>query len=157
MKAHLDQYWDKISTRSDKGDTPYNLRNCAYLDLFFKPHICWKAVGRNLTFALVEGGVFLTAPASFISGGENNEYILELLCSEIGKYFILKNSDRTGAGDIMLNIQSLIKFPLPLKFDKQYIRSLITLPNREEMINLYVKQLYGFNDIEWTYIAAYNA
>ena len=33
VKAHLDQYWDKISVRSDKGDTPYNLRNCAYLDL----------------------------------------------------------------------------------------------------------------------------
>ena len=34
VKAHLDQYWDKISKRADKGDTPYNLRNCAYLDLF---------------------------------------------------------------------------------------------------------------------------
>lgn len=34
VKAYLDQYWDKISTRADKGDTPYNLRNCAYLDIF---------------------------------------------------------------------------------------------------------------------------
>ena len=24
-KAHLDLYWDKISKRTDKGDTPYNL------------------------------------------------------------------------------------------------------------------------------------
>ena len=32
VKAHLDRYWDKISARADKGDTPYNLRNCAYLD-----------------------------------------------------------------------------------------------------------------------------
>lgn len=32
VKAHLDQFWNKISTRVDKGDTPYNLRNCAYLD-----------------------------------------------------------------------------------------------------------------------------
>ena len=31
VKAHLDQYWDRISKRTDKGDTPYNLRNCAYL------------------------------------------------------------------------------------------------------------------------------
>ena len=35
VKAHLDQYWDRIATRADKGDTPYNLRNCAYLDKFF--------------------------------------------------------------------------------------------------------------------------
>ena len=33
VKAHLDQYWDRIATRADKGDTPYNLRNCAYLDI----------------------------------------------------------------------------------------------------------------------------
>ena len=34
IKAHLDQYWDRISKRADKGDTPYNLRNCAYLRIF---------------------------------------------------------------------------------------------------------------------------
>ena len=34
VKAHLDQYWDKISKRADKGETPYNLRNCAYLRIF---------------------------------------------------------------------------------------------------------------------------
>ena len=114
VKAHLDHYWDRIAARADKGDTPYNLRNCAYLDLFFQPHICWKAVGRNLAFALVESGVFLTAPASFISGGEYNETILHYLCSNVGTYFIYKNSDTTGAGDIMLNIQSLTRFPVPI-------------------------------------------
>ena len=40
VKAHLDQYWDKISKRADKGDTPYNLRNCAYLDDFLLPKSC---------------------------------------------------------------------------------------------------------------------
>ena len=41
IKAHLDQYWDKISKRADKGDTPYNLRNCAYLEDFSKPKIMY--------------------------------------------------------------------------------------------------------------------
>ncbi|AEA21366.1 Eco57I restriction-modification methylase domain-containing protein [Prevotella denticola] len=113
VKAHLDQFWDKISKRSDKGDTPYNLRNCAYLDLFFQPHICWKAVGRNLTFSIAPSGTFLTAPASFISAGNRNDYILAYLCSKVGRYFIYQNSDTTGAGDIMLNIQSLVQFPIP--------------------------------------------
>ena len=31
VKVHFDQYWDKIRDRADQGDTPYNLRNCAYL------------------------------------------------------------------------------------------------------------------------------
>ena len=155
VKAHLDQYWDKISVRSDKGDTPYNLRNCAYLDLFFQPHICWKAVGRNLSFAKVDSGIFLTAPASFISAGEYNDYLLALLCSDVSKYFIFKNSDTTGAGDIMLNIQSLIKFPIPIDFDMKYISKILNMPNKEEMVNLYVKQSYGFSYDEWEYITTY--
>ena len=85
----------------------------SYWDDFYKPKICWKAVGRNLTFAIVEAGTFLTAPASFIQAGSYNEYIMAFLCSSVGKYFIYQNSDTTGAGDIMLNIQSLIKYPIP--------------------------------------------
>jgi type I restriction-modification system DNA methylase subunit len=145
VKAHLDQYWDKISKRADKGDTPYNLRNCAYLDLFFQPHICWKAVGKKLAFALVEGGTFLTAPASFISAGKYNDLILTYLCSNIGTYFIYKNSDTTGAGDIMLNIQSLIKFPVPL-IDTDM--SSLTDEAKEDL----VYSSYGFSKDEIRYI-----
>ena len=36
-----------------------------------------------------------------------------MLHSKLGKYFIYQNSDTTGAGDIMLNIQSLTRFPIP--------------------------------------------
>ena len=61
----------------------------------------------------MEPGIFLTAPASFIYS-DHNEYILAFLSSNVGKYFIYQNSDTTGAGDIMLNIQSLTKFPIPL-------------------------------------------
>lgn len=32
VKKYLDEYWDKIEHRADQGDTPYNLRNCAYMD-----------------------------------------------------------------------------------------------------------------------------
>lgn len=31
IKAHLDQFYSQLEKRSDKGDTPYNLRNCAYM------------------------------------------------------------------------------------------------------------------------------
>ena len=145
IKAHLDQYWDKIEKRADQGDTPYNLRNCAYLDLFFQPHICWKAVGKKLAFAIVEGGVFLTAPASFISGGIYNETILHYLCSSVGAYYIYQNSDTTGAGDIMLNIQSLIQFPIP--YDILEAKGL-TLRQINETI--YIK--YGLSHEEISYI-----
>ncbi|MCB5020476.1 restriction endonuclease, partial [Streptococcus mutans] len=34
VKKHLDCYWNEINKRQDKGDTPYNLRRCAYMDDF---------------------------------------------------------------------------------------------------------------------------
>ena len=37
IKQHLDNYWDKIESRADQGETPYNLRNCAYLVFIFAP------------------------------------------------------------------------------------------------------------------------
>jgi hypothetical protein len=32
IKKHLDKYYPELEKRQDKGDTPYNLRNCAYMD-----------------------------------------------------------------------------------------------------------------------------
>lgn len=60
------------------------------MDLFFQPHICWKAVGRNLAFALVESGTFLTAPASFISAGIYNNLILAYLVVTLENILFIK-------------------------------------------------------------------
>lgn len=117
----------------------------SYWDLFFQPHICWKAVGRKLAFAIVDGGIFLTAPASFISAGENNEQIIEFLCSKVGTYFIYENSDTTGAGDIMLNIQSLVKFPIPK------LTNFIKHSNNAE-VDKFVYRTYGFTEEEISHI-----
>lgn len=93
----------------------------------------------------MEDGIFLTAPASFISAGMYNETILHYLCSNIGTYFIYQNSDTTGAGDIMLNIQSLIKFPIP--FGTLEIKGL-----SHSEINTVIYRVYGFTDAEVAYI-----
>ena len=87
----------------------------------------------------------MTAPASFISGGKYNETILHYLCSNVGTYFICKNSDTTGAGDIMLNIQSLIQFPIPIK-----ILDAKGLSIKE--INETIYRIYSLSDLEIAYI-----
>ncbi|GAA7450857.1 class I SAM-dependent DNA methyltransferase [Helicobacter pylori] len=46
-KAHLDAHWDTIATRSDQGDTPYHLRNCAYLEDFEKEKIVYPETHRG--------------------------------------------------------------------------------------------------------------
>ena len=137
---------EKIKARKKTNNKWFETQDSiSYWDLFFQPHICWKAVGRNLAFALVEGGTFLTAPASFISAGAYNKTILAYLCSNVGKYFIYQNSDTTGAGDIMLNIQSLIKFPVPKV-------SLDPAELSDGEVNTYIYQSYGFTENEVMYI-----
>ncbi len=113
-----------------------------------------------MTFSIVDSGVFLTAPASFISAKDKNLYILAYLCSEVGKYFIYKNSDTTGAGDIMLNIQSLIRFPIPQDARDgiaELCESMITTPTEltQQTLNTIIYQSYGFNENEIKEIERY--
>ena len=137
---------EKVKARKKTNNKWFETQDSiSYWDLFFQPHICWKAVGRNLAFALVESGTFLTAPASFISAGIYNNLILAYLRSNVGKYFIYKNSDTTGAGDIMLNIQSLTKFPIPNMLCENLSLS-------DDEINHYVYESYGFSKKEIAFI-----
>ena len=72
VKAHLDQYWDKIRDRADQGDTPYNLRNCAYLEDFFKPKIIYPNMTKYMPFVYDEAK-YLTNQKCFIMTGTNQK------------------------------------------------------------------------------------
>ena len=81
VKAHLDQYWDKISKRADKGDTPYNLRNCAYLEDFSKQQIVWIELSDNPKFALAQN--ITSANTVFFLTGEHILHLLGILNSKL--------------------------------------------------------------------------
>ena len=48
IKQWLDSF-PKLRRRSDQGDTPYNLRDCAYWSLFAQPKIVWGELARTGT------------------------------------------------------------------------------------------------------------
>ena len=81
VKAHLDQYWDKIEKRADQGDTPYNLRNCAYLEDFSKQQIVWIELSDNPKFALAQNMVSVNTV--FFLTGEHILHLLGLLNSKL--------------------------------------------------------------------------
>ncbi len=83
VKTHLDQYWDKISKRADKGDTPYNLRNCAYLEDFNQPKIVWGNLNLKASYALVEDNSFINAPSPMIVPA--NKFLLAVLNSKASR------------------------------------------------------------------------
>ncbi|WQT60801.1 class I SAM-dependent DNA methyltransferase [Helicobacter pylori] len=98
-KAHLDAHWDTIATRSDQGDTPYNLRNCAYLEDFEKEKIVWASVG-FVEYCMIPGLLILDTNYFFEVSkfGNTKNYLLGLLNSKLLTFWLkLKN---TPLGDI---------------------------------------------------------
>lgn len=85
IKQHLDYYWDKIESRADKGDTPYNLRNCAYMDEFSKTKIIYPNMTKFLPFVLDTEG-FLTNQKCFIMTGEKLGFLTAFLNSSLFKF-----------------------------------------------------------------------
>ncbi|MGL2702472.1 DUF7149 domain-containing protein [Helicobacter pylori] len=87
IKAHLDSHHDAIVTRCDQGDTPYNLRNCAYLEDFEKEKIVYSEIVQEPRFYLDNGecelGVFYAEATSFILTGEHLRYLLGMLHSKL--------------------------------------------------------------------------
>ena len=85
VKSHLDQYWNRISKRSDKGDTPYNLRNCAYWEDFGKEKVVYPNMTKYMPFYYDEKG-FITNQKCFIITGENIAYLTAFLSSSLFRY-----------------------------------------------------------------------
>ena len=85
VKAHLDQYWERIANRADKGDTPYNLRNCAYLEDFNKPKIIYPNMTKYMPFVFDDKS-YLTNQKCFIITGENVAYLTAFFNSSLFKY-----------------------------------------------------------------------
>ena len=160
VKAHLDQYWDCIATRADKGDTPYNLRNCAYLEDFLKPKIIWKRIGSILRFSYDNKGC-LGLDSTCFATGEHIEYLCCVLNSLMGHY-LLKDSPKTGTGDLLVSVQAIepAKIPYNPHFDEQLslllkdqIKNASNITENE--INDIVFKLYGLSLNEREYVTQY--
>ena len=85
IKAHLDQFWDKIEKRADQGDTPYNLRNCAYLEDFNKPKIIYPNMTKYMPF-VYDDKAYITNQKCFIITGTKVAFLTAFFNSSLFKY-----------------------------------------------------------------------
>ena len=127
LKAYLNKYWDKIRDRADKGDTPYNLRNCAYLEDFSKPKIIWKRVGSIIRFSYDTQGI-LGLDSTCFAVGSHIPYLCCVLNSSMGHY-LLNNAPRTGTGDLLISVQAVEPIKIP------------PVPDNENMFELFIKEM----------------
>ncbi|WQV61485.1 class I SAM-dependent DNA methyltransferase [Helicobacter pylori] len=113
-KAHLDAYYDTIATRCDQGDTPYNLRNCAYLEDFEKEKIVYPCImAKEPCFVYEEKGFYAPAPANIITGDKIEiKYITALLNSKC-IYFAMRKFYMGGGIEGELKTNNLEKIPIP--------------------------------------------
>ena len=151
IKAHLDQYWDRISKRADKGDTPYNLRNCAYLEDFFKPKIVWGNLNLEGAYSYAPDGMFINAPSPFIA--TSNTAILHILNSKIADYYIRSLGVTRNGGYFEYKPMFVEKLPIP-KCGLERLCKYPIQPNTEQEheIEHIIHSIYGLSMQETEYI-----
>lgn len=115
-KAHLDAHYDAIATRCDQGDTPYHLRNCAYLEDFEKEKIVYPETSQGAYFIYENSGIFLEKTAFMIVSDAYNLKLLTALLNSKLITFYFKNfcgGCILGKSGYQYNKHALEKIPIP--------------------------------------------
>lgn len=175
IKKHLDKYYKELSKRLDKGITPYNLRNCAYLLEFDKPKIIYQEICQQASYSLDEDNSFINNTAYImVSKNYSLKLLLGLLNSKLYWWFFTKNNMTLGSSGIRMLAMYIETLPIP-EVDKDTESKLVNLvdsiidlnkklsseknPNTVEMLNARIQavdkaidkivySLYGLNDDE---------
>ena len=113
IKAHLDKYYPKLVKRADKGDTPYNLRNCAYMDDLTKQKIVWGEISDKPKFAIDVEGTYCPEATTFLMTGLHLKYLLCFLNSTFSEYFFAKYGTTTGMGTLRWKKYLIELLPIP--------------------------------------------
>lgn len=158
IKKHLDTFYTELEKRTDKGETPYNLRNCAYMDDFSKQKIVWKRVGSILRFSYDESGTMALDSTCFATG-KFIKYLVAVLNSKMGHY-LMKDAPQTGTGDLLISVQAIepLKIPIPdtstVKAINRILDSLLEKQDAtlEKELNQMIYTMYQLNKEEITFI-----
>ena len=139
VKKHLDEYWDKIKKRADQGDTPYNLRNCAYLDDFFKPKIFYADITQKLNFCYCEEVMFCNNTTYFMTSNSTDilPKIQHYLNSKLIDWYYRTLSVQLGEKAVRLFSIYVLKIPLPKSLDNDIYKAFNLTEKEIEFIENY--------------------
>ena len=114
IKKHLDQYYLQLEKRADKGDTLYNLRNCAYMEDFSRQKIMYSDITERLSFCLVKDEAYCNNTVYFIvSETENLEYLLNFLNSNLIDWYYKTLSVQLGTAAVRMFSIYVLNIPIP--------------------------------------------
>jgi hypothetical protein len=119
IMEHLLPFKERAIKRYDQGDYWWELRNCAYYDLFDKPKIIFPNLQNSNKFCLDIKGTFVNAPAVFLP--TDNKALLCVLNSKIVWEFLKSICVVRSGGYIEVKPQYFEQIPIPeLKNEKQF-------------------------------------
>ena len=153
IKKHLDKYWKKIENRADQGDTPYNLRNCAYMDDFFKPKIIYPNMTKYMPFVYDDKN-FFTNQKCFIITGECIAFLTLFLNSSLFKYCFRESFPELLGGTRELSKVFFDKIPVKKMPDSEHIISMLKdiqnefTEEKAKKIDDYIFSLYNLTEEE---------
>ena len=153
IKKHLDQYYPQLEKRADKGDTPYNLRNCAYMEDFSKQKIAWNRIASEKLFSLVDEGIIIQDSMHFFTGN-HLKFLCAILNSKLFSWFMYLIIGDTAGGNAgnSDNIRNLT-IPKPNRELEIQIERLIKSEQYRE-IDKVVYKLYDISEQEIAFIDA---
>ncbi|WP_149725207.1 Eco57I restriction-modification methylase domain-containing protein [Campylobacter concisus] len=149
LKLYLDKFEPKLSNRSDKGATPYNLRNCAYLEEFEKEKILCARMVQSPKFAYdINNNIPDNTVYCII--GENLKFLLAFLNSTaVYKIFNFFYAGGGLEGEIKINRLEILPIPQITPQNENLSNEIINLVDEilkaNEKIKLYEKHMPTLN------------
>ena len=167
IRQHLDNYWDKIKPRADQGDTAYNLRNCAYLDLLCQPKIVWGEISDKTKFCIDDSGLYYPEATTFMLSGGNLYLLLAFLNCSVSEYVFSKIGTTTGVGTVRWKKYKILELVVPNKLTTSQVNDIVNLCKKivslkkdnssntieiERQLNYLIYNLYDLTEEEIEFI-----
>ena len=166
VRRCLDWYYPQLEKRQDKGRTPYNLRNCAYLEDFGKEKLFWMDLTDTGRFCYDNTTMFCVNSA-YVLTGSSIKYLCSVLNSSIVTWYIRNTALNSGMGVPRWVRFTVERIPIPQigsEAQRPFIRLVdrileakaadhaVDISREEAEINDLVYDLYELTDEERTAI-----
>ncbi|WP_190972909.1 Eco57I restriction-modification methylase domain-containing protein [Bifidobacterium rousetti] len=160
IKEWLESFEPKLSKRADQGDTPYNLRDCAYMGDFSQPKIVWGNLCLHAQYAMVKDDAIVCAPSPFIA--TDDWFLLGVLNSKAADWYVHQVGVTRSGGYMEYKPVFVEQIPIPRDVPDAMRREITELAqraqeqaqrgtstmNEEQRINALVYDLFKLGDAE---------
>ncbi|HBH13442.1 MAG TPA: hypothetical protein DDX29_10065, partial [Clostridiales bacterium] len=163
---YFGKFGEKFKVRGEQGDNWFNLRNCAYINIFKQPKIIYADIVQNQgRFYYDENGYFTNDTAFIIHGKRHLKYLTGVLNSRIAS-FAYRNFYSglfLGESGVRYKKEFLGKLPIPYPDEKtenkiEFIVTQILKAKKENLstdtsvleakIDKLIYELYGLTEEE---------